>query len=196
MPNLYAIREYPELFADACCVNSDDDCLFLSLWGRDTAVQELLARLTLPLSQDGIDTLHIMEGETTYRVRFRNMDNYDKRTTRAFQKTRFGNLVQVWLFDLRCVSPDRANLESIVLIERDDPELINSKLWQRVTDLCPLPLLDHWQEEVMSWLHQQAIFLAETSLGPLCAWEIKLDQAVIATRLSGLIRTGVLTIEP
>lgn len=197
MPNLFAIEEYPDLFADACCVSSDDDCLFLSFWGRDTATQELLARLTLPLSQDGLDTLHIMEGEAAYRVRFRNMDNYDKRTTRAFQKTRFGSLVQVWLFDLRCVSPDRANLETIMLLEPNDPKVVEDRLWQRITDLCPLPLLDHWQAEVMTWLHQQqAILPAETSLGPLCAWEIKLDQIATATRLSELIRTGLLTIEP
>lgn len=197
MADLFAIGEYPDLYADACCVSSDGDCLFLSLWGRDTAIQELLARLTLPPAQNGLDALHIMEGGNQHRVRFRDMDNYEKRTTRAFQKTRFGSLVQVWLFDQRCVSPDRANLEAVMLIERETSESIENRLWQRINDLCPLPLLDHWQVQVMAWLHQQnAIVPAQNSLGRLNAWEIKLDQNAMAMCISEMIRTGHLTIEP
>ena len=197
MPELLAIGEYPDLYADACCASRDDDCLFLSLWGRDTAIQELLARLTLPPSQNGIDALHIQQGETQHRVRFRDMDRYSKRSTRIYRQTRFGSLVQLWLYDQRCVSPDRANLEAIALLEREAPEAVDDRLWVRVKDLCPLPLLDHWAGDVMTLLHtQHAILPAEFSLGPLCAWEITLDDQALATSLSGMIRSGVLTTEP
>lgn len=197
MPDLLAIGEYPDLYADACCASSDDDCLFLSVWGRDTAIQELLARLTLPPSQNGLDALHIQQDKTERRIRFRDMDCYSKRSTRVFRQTRFGSLVQLWLYDQRCVSPDRANLEAIVLLEREAPEAVDNRLWVRVKDLCPLPLLDPWQGDVMTLLHtQHAILSAGFSLGPLCAWEIKLDEQALATSLSGMIRCGVFTPEP
>lgn len=198
MPDLYALGEYPDLYVDACCINSTDDCLFISLWGRDTAIQELLARLSLPISQNGLNALHVMEGNASYRACFRDIERFDKRTTRAFQKTRFGSLVQVWLFDLRCTCPDRVNLDAVLLTEHDTfSDALQKRLWQRVKDLCPLPLLDQWQFEVITWLNeQQAIQPAKTILGRLSAWEISLDQNAMAEHLGHLIREGILTTEP
>jgi len=76
-------------------------------------------------------------------------------------------------------------------------EPLEKRLWQRVKDLCPLPLLDHWQFEVMNWLNeQQAIQPAKTNLGRFNAWEIFLDQNAMAEHLGHLIRAGFLTTEP
>ena len=41
--SLMEIDEAPDLFADALLVDPADNLLFLSLWGRDTSLQEFLA---------------------------------------------------------------------------------------------------------------------------------------------------------
>ncbi|WPL83442.1 hypothetical protein SD446_11340 [Bordetella hinzii] len=44
---LYRIDECPDLMADGCVGDEQGNLVFLSIWARDTAVQEFLARLTL-----------------------------------------------------------------------------------------------------------------------------------------------------
>ena len=44
---LYRIDECPDLMADGCIADENGNLVFLSIWARDTAVQEFLARLTL-----------------------------------------------------------------------------------------------------------------------------------------------------
>jgi hypothetical protein len=71
------------------------------------------------------------------------------------------------------------------------------QLWPRVRELCPLPLLDHWQAPVMTLLlAQQAVLPAQFSQGPFQAWEISLNENDLASRLSGMIRANGLTPEP
>ncbi len=197
MPEFYTLDECLDLYADAFCIGRQRECLFLSLWGRDTVLQELLARLTLPTADNGLDTLHLCQGDTRHPMVFGDMDRYSRRSARLRQ-TRFGTLVHVWLFDQRCITPDRANLHSIVLLDDDEGACpVDAQLWPRVRELCPLPLLDHWQVPVMTLLHaQQAVLPAQFSQGPIQAWEISLDENDLAPRLSGMIRAGVLTPEP
>lgn len=42
---LYRIDECPDLMADGCVGDEHGNLVFLSIWARDTAVQEFLARL-------------------------------------------------------------------------------------------------------------------------------------------------------
>src|SRR5690606_15457783 len=44
---LYRIDECPDLMTDGCVGDEQGNLVFLSVWARDTAVQEFLARLTL-----------------------------------------------------------------------------------------------------------------------------------------------------
>lgn len=196
MPELYTLDECLDLYADSFCIGRNRECLFLSLWGRDTALQELLARLTLPAADNGLDTIHLCQGDTRHSMVFADMDRYSRRSARLRQ-TRFGTLVHVWIFDQRCITPDRANLRSIAVLDEEDEHSVDERLWPRIQDLCPLPLLDHWQSPVMTLLHaQHAVLPAQFSLGPVRAWEISLDTNDLASHLSGMIRSGALTPEP
>jgi len=57
--HLMQVDEAPELFADAVLVDPADNLLFLSLWGRDTALQAFLARLSLPHHEGGLDSFFL-----------------------------------------------------------------------------------------------------------------------------------------
>jgi hypothetical protein len=48
------IRAASGLYADAFVGTDENKLLFLSVWGLDTAIQEFLGRLSLPVTQGGI----------------------------------------------------------------------------------------------------------------------------------------------
>src|SRR5690606_32007983 len=129
--------------------------VFLSVWARDTAVQEFLARLTLARSEQGLAQFHIVtEHGASIPVFVGNVEDLEKRTTRAFRRTLFGSLVHLWLFDKRCVKPDKANATALALLPRTASNH-NERLWALVQETCPLPLLDHWRDTVLELLQSQ-----------------------------------------
>src|SRR3546814_10253942 len=71
--------------------------------------------------------------------------------TRAYRRTLFGSLSNVWLFDRRCVKPDKANASALALLPRGNAHRLD-RMWTLVRDTCPLPLLDHRSEEHTSEL--------------------------------------------
>src|SRR3546814_10541797 len=59
-PVLYRIDECSDLMADACVCNEQGEFIFLSVWARDTAIQQFIARLTLGRAEDGLDQFHLI----------------------------------------------------------------------------------------------------------------------------------------
>src|SRR3546814_17872049 len=66
-PVLYRIDECSDLMADACVCNEQGEFIFLSVWARDTAIQQFIARLTLGRAEDGLDNFHLIT-DTRKRV--------------------------------------------------------------------------------------------------------------------------------
>lgn len=188
---LFRIEECPDLYVDACACDDSRNLIFLSVWARDTALQEFLARLTLGPAEGGLDQFHIFHDGRSLPV-FPNSERLEKRTTRQYRCTLFGSLLHLWLFDSRCVQPDRANhLAYSLLSQSADPR---SDLWPLVTDVCPLPLLPHWQKPVIELLLQlQMLQRLPGALGPVHAWQLQLQLDVLEPALGNLIRQGQLT---
>ena len=57
---LYCIDECADLMADACIRDEQGNLIFLSIWARDTAIQQFLAQLTLSCDEDGLDQFHLI----------------------------------------------------------------------------------------------------------------------------------------
>ncbi|HBD37311.1 MAG TPA: hypothetical protein DC084_27380, partial [Cupriavidus sp.] len=62
-----------------------------------------------------------------------NVERLEKRATRAYRRTLFGSLSNVWLFDKRCVQPDKANASALALLPRDSTHRLD-RLWTLVQD--------------------------------------------------------------
>lgn len=203
MPNsivptpLYRIEECPELMADACLCDDSRNLIVLSVWGRDTAIHEFLGRLTLGSQKDGLDQFHLIADEhLSIPVFVGDVDRFEKRTTRSFQRTLFGSLVHMWIFDKRCTRPDKANGIALAIIPKAASNRAQ-RLWTLVQETCPLPLLDHWQDTVMTLLQSRAMLVPlEFSLGPLQGYRLALDVPELTSALGELIRTDVLGTTP
>ncbi|QLG94736.1 hypothetical protein HZF02_23555 [Pseudomonas yamanorum] len=191
-PNqLFQIEECPDLYVDACACDEQRNLVFLSAWGRDTALQEFLARLTLGSSENGLSQFHIVVDGRSLPV-FPNIDMLEKRTTRQLRGTLFGSLVHLWLFDRRCAQPDRANHFAYALLESGQSP--HQRLWPLIIDTCPLPLLPHWQVPVMDVLTQNDMLQSlPGTLGAFTAWRLSLQLDVLEPALGDLIRQGQLS---
>lgn len=194
MPNptqLFQLEECPDLYVDACACDEQRNLVFLSAWGRDTALQEFLARLTLGSSENGLNQFHLVVDGRSLPV-FPNIDMLEKRTTRQLRGTLFGSLVHLWLFDRRCVQPDRANHFAYALLE--SRQSTHQRLWPLIIDTCPLPLLPHWQAPVMDVLTQNDMLQSlPGTLGAFTAWRLSLQLDVLEPALGDLIRQGQLS---
>lgn len=189
---LYRIDECPDLMADCCIGDEHGNLVFLSVWARDTAVQEFLARLTLSRSEQGLDQFHLVTDQASIPVFVGNVENLEKRTTRAFRRTLFGSMVHLWLFDKRCVKPDKANASALALLPRAVSDH-TERLWALVRETCPLPLLDHWRDDVLALLRSRDMLIRlPFALGLLEGHRLALDVPALTTALGELIRTGTL----
>lgn len=190
---LYRIDECPDLMADGCIGDENGNLVFLSIWARDTAVQEFLARLTIGRDEQGLDQFHVItEQGASVPVFVGNVENLEKRITRAYRRTLFGALTNVWLFDRRAVKPDKANASALALLPRDSAHRLD-RLWLLVRDTCPLPLLDHWRDIVLDLLQARSMLTRlPFALGPLEGHRLAIDVPALTQALGGLIRSNVL----
>lgn len=192
---LYRIDECAELMVDACLCDEQRTLVFLSLWGRDTAVQEFLARLTLGEKEDGLSRFHLVTDEhLSIPVFVGNVQRLEKRTTRAFRRTLFGSMLHVWLFDRCCIKPDKANASALALLPKDEVSH-TERLWTLVRENCPLPLLDHWRDTVLELLQSRSMLTPLSfALGSLGGYRLAIDVPALTAALSELIRSDRLDI--
>ncbi len=193
---LYRILECPDLMSDACLCEDDGTLVFLSTWGRDTAIQELLARLTLGEGEERrltalqlIDTSDFMTPVDVGAV-----ERLEKRTTRPYRRTLFGSLIHLWLFDRRCLAPDRANASALAVL----PASANNctqRLWALAKDTCPLPMLDHWRDAVLELLcSRNMLSPLPVALGRVVGYRLTIDVPALTIELGERLRNQTLAV--
>jgi hypothetical protein len=193
-----------DLVADACVRDEAGQLVFLSLYGRDTAIQQLLAAFTLKVGEGGLDSFHLQDpaGES-HRVHVGNADRLEKFTGKLPRDNLFGNLVHLWLYDPALIRPDRSNRVGWVLVDgAEDPlgpsETIRTWVWGLYKLLSPVPLLDTWQQAVLSRTGDEVVTLMDETpyppLGRITAARVGLPDH-FPEIVSGMVKAGVLTQE-
>lgn len=198
------IEQLHDVYCDAV-VDEAGLLLFLSCWGRDTSIQELIARLTLPGSEGGLSHLTLIESEHRFepksaqKVLIGHPDRLNKLTGRLPKANLFGDLVHCWLFDQKIAAPDFVNQQAILLFQAEG-QLSAEKLlqqqwepiWSLIKAVCPLPLIDRWQETLIAllleskWLNVlEGYRIHAVNVNLPDEFELKLQQ---------LIQDGVLTL--
>lgn len=200
---LMRIEEAPELYADALLVDAYNKLLFISLWGRDTSIQEFLARVTLSQDEDGLHRFTLVheyaDGHHRKQVLVGDIKRLDHTTGRLPSQNLFGNMVQLWLFDQLASVPDLATRRAIALfrhkatVQHAGGLIQPDQIWQMVKSLCHLPLLDHWSNHIID------TFLRREWIMPIDGLSVHgalIDLSMgeeIETEISHMIHQGVLT---
>lgn len=191
---LFPIDECPDLMVDACLWEGMFNLMFISVWGRDTAIQSFVARLTLAGHENGLDQFHLFnECNASIPLFIHSVDRLEKRFARVYRYTLFGSLTNLWLFDRRCCQPDKSSASAVLLLP-DGTVNTTERLWSTVKETCPLPLLDHWRESVLEILETYAMLQAlPRGMGRIQGYQINLNVDELKLLLGEKIRHGVLT---
>ena len=198
---LYRVDGVHGLFADAAAWNPEDgELFFISLWGRDTGVQELLARLSLPSEQGGFSAFNLSGGGQGEKVlvRVSNPGRLSKLSGRMPSSSLFGELAHVWIYAPLALNPDYAGRRALRLFQTDadapspgDGLFEADAVWSLLKEVSHLPLLDEWRRPVVQaavargWLKRHAGIAVD-------AVEIDLGAPDYEAAVSGLIQAGQL----
>lgn len=191
-PALMPIPDAPGLFADAVLTDEGNNLLFLSLWGRDTAVQEFRARLSLPVREGGLNNFRL-EAEGTPFVQVGNPERLVTDSGRTPPQMIFGSLVHLWLYDRLAVEPDRANRRALLLYRLDEASAaegetsLRQRLWSQVTETCHLPLLPAWRDTVLDAFQASGWIKTLQGIG-LAAYALDLGDDAVEDVVSRLIQ--------
>ncbi len=188
---MLVIDELHDVFCDAL-VDDDGWLVFASCWGRDTAIQELLARLTLPDSEGGLSKLTFLDDAMNRTVGIGNPDRLDKMTGRMPKANLFGDIVHLWLFDKKAVTPDFVNRRAYLLLLPDQDDY--AATWALIKSVCPLPLLDYWQDAVVNVCRRNG-WLKGIKGYRINAVSIDLPDEEFGAQLGDMIRQGLLELD-
>lgn len=209
-PTLLGLDDVHGVYADAIVHHQETgSLLFGSFWGRDTAMQELLARLSLGLAEGGLAALRLTDPENrerTLRVLIDAPDQLAKLSGRMPAANLFGQVVHLWLYQTIAINPDYAGRRALRLVKADaelgttpapyqqrDAAFKSDGVWALFKEISHLPLLDPWRQPVleMAILHGWLRFHVGIGVNAL---EINLGTERYETSIGEMIQDGTLRI--
>ncbi|MFP3562941.1 hypothetical protein [Paraburkholderia sp. SIMBA_030] len=172
---LYPIKELQDIFVDACVRAPNGELVFVSVFGRDGAVQQLYASLHLGIQEGGIRQLTLLDpdnGQPVAAAPIGDPRRLDKYSGRLPKDNLFGNLVHTWIYDESLLTPSKAAGAAWLLVDREtqvhDDESLQARVWSLIEQLSPVPLLPHWRTPVLDALGTQLVsHLGDTSYAPV-----------------------------
>ncbi|WP_392562277.1 hypothetical protein RHO12_01970 [Orbus sturtevantii] len=193
----FTLKDIPDLLCDSYIVDSNDNLVFLSVWGRDTAMQELLAKLTIGSSSNvGLTDIRLVNRlNLLFHAKLTNDSEYNKKTQK-FYHSQFGTLNHAWIFDKRIKQPCRENQSAMLMFEENtSPDMNNMSIFQTIKQLTSIPLLDHWQTSVIEIAKDNDMIKANLVLGrPIQSFTINLNENIMVDKVSELIQNKTLTL--
>lgn len=214
---MYQIQQVSDVHVDACVRNEAGQLIFLSAFGRDTAIKELMARMELGTGDNHSLSELTLKGTCDYAgeshaVMVGDPKRLDKHTGRLPKRKLFGNMTHVWIYDPAIREPDKGS-RTAWLIDRvlsDGAESssldIRERIWATIGQLASIPLLPHWRDTVLKAVWRDMVFeMGKTTseeynprfskpLGGMQAFRIALTEE-FPNVVSSLIKSGQLHLE-
>lgn len=178
-----------QVFCDGLLVDESSNLLFMSVWGRDTAISELLARLTLPDHSDGISWFNAVGDQMRIAVAVPNAKSLQKELGRA-PKSLFGDLVQTFVFADGLRSPDRENRSAWALYRDGDLE---ADVWPLIIETCHVPLLPQWRDVIVPAFQERG-WITQLTGYRVGAIGVQLGDPELESCIEHLVQTGALTL--
>jgi len=194
---LYTLLEQSDVFVDACVSDLNTQLLFLSVYGRDTSLQQLMARLHQPTSQGGVESLTLGQpggSLVDFKALVGDAKRLEKIAGRMPKAGLLGNLAHAWIFDRRLLELDHAARAGWLFDQQHGRAVPNGDAWRLVQELSSVPLLPSWREPVLAHLQATRAMVRAASIGPVCAVRIELPED-FPKWVSDRLREGHLDVE-
>ncbi len=180
------------VFVDALLTDDAEGLIFLSIWGRDTAIRELQARITLGATEGGLTSFSIQEqrpeGLKKHLVRLNSNDMIEQLTGRV-RKNILGDIVHCWLYHRDIVKPDKANCRALLINQHDQFD----SLWQIVKLICPVPVMDHWRELLLTSFETKGMITRFCGINQFGV-RIAIDESAVERMVKDFCLEGRLTV--
>jgi hypothetical protein len=190
----YKIMEAADVFATHYVRDANDQIAFISLVGRDTAVSELLARLSLKLSEGGIRSFTLADG-----LELQIAPERMEKTQMRYDNTPFGHLVHTFLYKDTVGADASKSDEAILLFREDDPliseDLQQEGLWHLVKNGSKTPLANDWANAVIEFLFNNEMLVRLDKGMGLFGWQLKIRDDELTNFVSRGLQTGNLSVE-
>ena len=159
--NLFKLDAMGQVYADSFVGTESNELLFISLYGGQTEIRRLQSAITIgdKPEQGGLASISGGNGVTKFNLRISN-PNHLGQTSGVIQKTLFGDLVHLWVFNEHLLKNlDYSNGIGYFLIQdAEHPRELENQIWSRIKVLAEIPLLDEWQNLIM--FHGQRFYRA------------------------------------
>ena len=175
---MFILQEQPDVFVDACAADHHAQLLFISAFGRDTSVQQFMARLHQSSKDGGVDELTLcrhLGAKPALKLLVGDPRRLDKVTGRMPRAGLLGNLVQVWIFDPALLTVDHAAQAAWIFASQADAEAEEAVAWRLIKELSPVPLLDAWRAAVIDQVIARGGVIRPPCLGAIHAARIELS---------------------
>jgi hypothetical protein len=195
LPRFCNIEEIGDLFVESLIVDDESDLIFMSVFGRDTAVTELLARASLSATDANSLTKITVWGSWGAKRVFLDHGRLDKKTARI-PGTRFGIICHAFLFQKDLGKADYKQQRAFQLYRQSDMN-IQDKAWRLTQNLVRFPLPDHWREDAMAIAARVCpMKKMRAVMGDIGCYEHSIDSQKMEFELSEGIREGRLKAYP
>ena len=191
---LMPIPDINDVFTDGFLVDDAGSIAFLSLIGKDTAIQEFRARWSLPITQGGLTDFQVETPDGTVRLNLGSPESLEFLSGRL-PTSLFGNLIQVFVYKQLVQKPDFANRKAVQLFKNDSTGEHSDKLWTLVKNLSPLPLLDQWREIILNLFREKHWLQELPGMGDVSAHVVSIPEDELAELLKANIQSGALMAE-
>jgi hypothetical protein len=214
---MYQIQQVSDVHVDACVRNEAGQLMFLSAFGRDTAIKELMARMELGTGDNHSLSELTLKGTCdhageSHAVMVGDPKRLDKHTGRLPKRKLFGNMTHVWIYDPAIREPDKGSrtawlIDRVISDGTESSSLdIRERIWATIGQLASIPLLPHWRDTVLKAVWRDMVFeMGKTTseeynprfskpLGGMQAFRIALTEE-FPNVVSSLIKSGQLHLE-
>lgn len=214
---MYQIQQVSDVHVDACVRNEAGQLMFLSAFGRDTAIKELMARMELGTGDNHSLSELTLKGTCdhageSHAVMVGDPKRLDKHTGRLPKRKLFGNMTHVWIYDPAIREPDKGSrtawlIDRVISDGTESSSLdIRQRIWATIGQLASIPLLPHWRDTVLKAVWRDMVFeMGKTTseeynprfskpLGGMQAFRIALTEE-FPNVVSSLIKSGQLHLE-
>jgi len=190
---MFNLEEQSDVFVDACASDHRAHLLFLSVYGRDTSIQQLLARLHQRAAQGGVEQLTVRAASARthdLRVLVGDPSRLDKVTGRLPKTGLLGNLVHAWIFDPALLQVDVATgtgwiadrvqaSDDVQVAPRRAPRAVleAQQVWRLVKELSPVPLLEHWALSTLAYIESCGGLVRPPCVGAVVVARVELPEA-------------------
>lgn len=204
--HLFEVQTCANVFVDACVRNTSGALMFMSAYGRDTAIKELMARIQLGAShREGLTSLTLQNAHAVHKVEVGDVKSLTK-TTGRLPKCVFGDLNHLWLYQPQVKGISKGAGSAWILVKNQEPqETTQSRVWSAITQISSIALLPSWQSRVMEVIGESMVtdYKDARRVNPRMAipigfhqvFEVHVNQKALATLVSSLVASGELTLD-